>query len=88
MFGKKFTGATGQMAEIFSCLWPSECVVHRVTPNSDLSEYILDTEVYIEPDNASKPVGDWFTSNSMRFSKEATANLWTVAYASTSYGHI
>ena len=60
MMEEKFTGATGEMAEMFSCLWPSECTLHRVTPNSDLTEYIVDTEIYTEPASVSKPISGWY----------------------------
>ena len=83
---EKFTGATGEMAEMFSCLWPSECTLHRVTPNSDLTEYIVDTEIYTEPASVSKPISGWYIDQDARFSTNAVANLWEVAYASTTVG--
>jgi len=72
------------MAEMFSCLWPSECTLHRVTPTSDLSDYMVDTEVYTMPESVSKPIANWYTDQDARFSTLAVANLWTVAYGATS----
>ena len=84
--GAKFTGTNGQIAEMFSCLWPSECTVHRVSPKSDLSDYILDTEIYIMPDGVTKPIAGWYTDQDARFSTSSIANQWTVAFAATTQG--
>ena len=81
----KFTGADGEYAEMFSCFFPSECIVHRVTPNSDLTDYIVDTEVYEEPTAVKKPYTGWYTGTNARFSTAAVANTWSVTYASSTF---
>ena len=83
----KFKGKDGEYAEMFSCFFPSECIVHRVTPNADLTDYITDTEVYEAPKSVKKPYDGWYTATNARFSTSAVANQWTVTYASTTFDH-
>mmetsp|Transcript_550 Transcript_550/g.696 ORF Transcript_550/g.696 Transcript_550/m.696 type:complete len:261 (+) Transcript_550:29-811(+) len=82
----KFTGTKGEVAEMMSCFFASECTVHRVTPDADLNDYILDTEVYEEPTAVPKPYTGWYTNQNDRFSTLAVANTWTITYASVTKG--
>ena len=72
---------------MFSCFFPSECVVHRITPNADLTDYITDTEVYEMPTGVTKPYTSWFTDQNARFSTLALQNSWQITYASTTFEH-
>ena len=83
----KFKGNDGEYVEMFSCFFPSECIVHRITPNADLTDYITDVEVYVEPTSVKKPYTNWFTAQNARFSTSAIANDWSIAYASTTFDH-